>query len=120
MKNLLVVEDSKTIANILKLLFTKKGYTIEHTSEGKKVNKIVKENPIHLVILDLMMPEVSGKEVLLNLKNDPDTKDVPVIILTAKIDALKWDKELEICDAFMTKPFKNDELVQKVNELLTK
>ena len=116
----LIVEDSVLIANAIKILLKKEGIETFYTSEGLEVPKIIPKENIDLVILDLMMPKVSGDEVLKMLKNDPKTKDVKVMILTAKTDALRWDKSLEKCDKFMTKPFDNTELVIEVKKLLNK
>ncbi len=115
---ILIVEDSVFIAKAIKHLAESEGYKADFTSEGAKVVDLVKKNNYNLVILDLMMPGVSGKEVFTMLKEDDDTKHVPILILTARIDALKWDKELRACDKYMRKPFDNDELLSVIKELV--
>lgn len=118
MKKILIVEDSIFIAKVVKILLEKNKYQVIHTAEGSKALDIIKNENINLVILDLMMPEISGKDVLNNIRNDPQTKDIPVLILTAKTDALKWIKDLKGYDKFMTKPFDNNELLKEIKELL--
>ena len=114
----LVVEDSIVIAGAIKILLEKEGLAVSSTNDGNKVMDIVKKEAIDLVILDLMMPNVSGKDVFRMLKNDAETKNVKVMILTARPDSLKWNPELKACDKFMAKPFDNAELVSEVKKLL--
>ena len=117
-KKVLVVEDSIFIAKAIKQLLESEGITANTTSDGAKVVDLVKEGKYDLVVLDLMMPDFSGKDVFYMLKADLNTNDVPVLILTAKVDALKEDKELRDCDKFMHKPFDNDELIEVIKGLL--
>lgn len=118
MSNILIVEDSIMISQAIKILLENEGMSVESTSDGSKVVDLIKEKSINLVILDLMMPGVSGVDVFKNIKNDENTKDIPVIILTAKTDAMKWQQELKECNKFMTKPFDNKELVESVKNLI--
>ncbi|MBN1502334.1 response regulator [Candidatus Woesearchaeota archaeon] len=118
MKKVLVVEDSIYITRAIKIILEKEGISVLSTSDGSKVVEIVRNKGIDLVILDLMMPGVSGKDVFKMLKADQDTKNVPVLILSARIDYYLNDEELKTCDKFMTKPFDNKELVQEVKKLI--
>jgi response regulator RpfG family c-di-GMP phosphodiesterase len=65
-----------------------------------------------------MMPEVSGEDIFELLKDDKKTKKIPVLILTARKNALKFDKNLEKCDLFFSKPFNNNELLTEVKKLV--
>lgn len=114
----MVVEDSSFIAKVVKILLKAEKINCEHISEGGKVMEYLNKKKTDLVVLDLMMPNVSGKDVFLQMKADPKTKDIPVLILTAKTDALRWEPELEKCDKFMTKPFDNDQLIAEIKKLL--
>lgn len=116
----MVVEDSTLITNAIKLILEKEGITVFSTKNGAEVVDIVKKENIDLVMLDLMMPEVSGDEVFKMLKADTDTKEIKILILTARADALKWNIKLQGCDKFMSKPFDNDALKEEVVRLLTK
>jgi len=120
MKKVLIVEDSKVIANAVKYILEGDEITTMHTNDGAKVVDIVKKEKVDLVMLDLNMPKVTGEEVFLQLRSDPITKKVPVIILTAKADALKWNEKLRGCDKFIVKPFDNDKLFSDVKEVLDK
>lgn len=114
MKKVLVVEDSQYGAKALKLIFENEKLEVETTSDCKKVIDIVKEKGVSLVLLDLMMPDFSGLDVFKVLKADKETKNVPIIILTARGDAREWDSELKECDMFITKPYENHLLVEEV------
>jgi len=116
--NVLIVEDSMLIASAVKIVLKKEGIESIITSEGRKVVDIVKKENIRLVILDLMMPDFSGVEVFKELKKDKTTKDVKIMILTAKTDAVKWYPELKTVEKFMNKPFDNDELAREVKKLV--
>lgn len=117
-KKILIVEDSLLIAKALNIILSQAGYDTKHTVDGRKVIEIVKKDKTDLVMLDLMMPEMTGAEVFSALKKDPETKKTKVIILTAKTDALKWDKTLKNCDKFITKPFDNNEVIEEVKKIL--
>jgi DNA-binding response OmpR family regulator len=114
----LVVEDSDIISNAIRLILENEGIKVIVANDGSNVVKTVKKEGIDLVILDLMMPGVSGEKAYEMLKKDEKTKNVKIMILTARIDALKWNSTLKDCDKFMTKPFDNKHLVSEVKKLL--
>jgi DNA-binding response OmpR family regulator len=118
MKKVLLVEDSIYTANAIKLILNSENIEVDHLSDGSDVMNWVAQNDYGLILLDLMMPKVSGKEVFQMLKADPKGKDIPVIILTARLDILQWDEELKKCDKYMKKPFDNKELIAEVKKLL--
>ena len=122
MKKILVIDDSKLILYALKRLLENadKELEIHEADSGKKALDFLDKNKPDLIVLDLMMPGMSGNELFRRIKDDNKTKDIPVLILTADTDALKWEKELKKCDKFMIKPFDNDELVTEIRKLLTK
>ena len=119
MKKVLVVEDSLYIAEAIRILLSP-GVEVTHLNDANKALDLVKEKGFDLVILDLMLPTSSGKDALLKLKADPATKKVPVMVLTAKVDALRWEPEIGVCDKFVTKPFDNRRLVADIMGLLEK
>jgi DNA-binding response OmpR family regulator len=114
----LIVEDSKVISNAIRIILEQEGILAFETADGSKVVETVKKLDIDLVILDLMMPSMSGEEVYNMLKKDRKTKNTKIMILTARIDALKRNETLKGCDKFMAKPFDNKELVSEVKKLL--
>lgn len=120
MKKVLIVEDSPFIAEAVKILLNAHGIYLDYLRDSTKAVDLINKGGYSLIILDLMMPVVSGKDILLKLKSDERTKNIPVIILTAKTDSLKWEPDLKVCDKFITKPFDNTELVSSVMGFLNK
>ncbi|MFP4400665.1 MAG: response regulator transcription factor [Candidatus Woesearchaeota archaeon] len=118
MKKVLIVEDSRLIAGAIKLVLENQNIQVQHLTDGSLVLEDVKKNMYDLIVLDLMMPGVSGIDVFKQLKADTQTKDVKVLILTAKADAIRADNFLANCDSFITKPFDNDSLVKEIKRLL--
>ena len=121
-KNILVVDDSKFVLYALQRLLenTDKDYNIYQADSGKKALDFLDKNKPDIIILDLMMPSMSGAEVYKKIKNSTKTKEIPILILTAQTDALRWNEELKTCDKFMMKPFDNNELVNEVRKLLNR
>lgn len=118
MNKVLVVEDSAMIAYTIKTVLESEGIKTITTQDGSKVVELIKTEGIELVILDLMMPKISGQDVYKMIKADSQTKNTKIMIMTAKTDALKWNEFLKGCDKFMTKPFDNKVLVTEVKKLL--
>ena len=109
---ILVVEDERDIAALVAYHLTREGYRVR-TAEGgaEAIEAAVAERP-DLLILDLMLPSLSGYEVLAELRRRPDLADVPVIVLTARRDEADRVKGLELgADDYVTKPFSPRELV---------
>ncbi len=114
----LIVEDSDLIAQVIQKILSLEKIDSMIISDGSKVMDIAKTKHPKLIILDLMMPGMSGNEVFDLLKKDKETKKIKIMILTARADALKWYKALKDADKFMTKPFDNQELVSAVKALI--
>ena len=119
-KNLiLIVDDEEHILNSLKIYLGMEGFETITTDRGAKALSLMKENKPSLVLLDVMMPEMDGFEVLNSIRSDPDVKDIPVVMLTAKSqdeDILRGYNEQ--VSSYMTKPFNLDELVTTINMIL--
>ena len=116
---ILVVEDERDIAALVAYHLTREGYRVR-TAEGgaEAIEAAVAERP-DLLILDLMLPSLSGYEVLAELRRRPDLADVPVIVLTARRDEADRVKGLELgADDYVTKPFSPRELVLRVAAVL--
>jgi len=112
--NILVVDDTKLNVEILIDLLEDQ-YNIIPSLSGEKVMKIVKKMDIDLILLDIMMPDMDGFEVCKLLKSNPETKDIPIIFITAKTDEDSIEEAYEIGGIdYITKPFKPKELLAKV------
>ncbi|GAA0178665.1 response regulator transcription factor [Clostridium sediminicola] len=115
-KNILVVDDEKKIVQTIEAYLTKEGYGVFKAYDGAEALKIFYEENIHLLVLDLMLPEISGEEICMKIRN---TSEVPIIMLTAKTDEENKIEGLSIgADDYVTKPFSTRELVSRVNALI--
>jgi len=83
-KKIVIAEDEPQIANLIKYKLEKSGYEVLWGADDKKALEILNQHGADLVILDVMMPVMDGFEVLKSLKGKEETKDIPVIMLTAK------------------------------------
>ncbi len=119
-KTILVVDNMMQIRNILGFSLLKRGYNVHFAKNGKEALKYVfGENPVDLIILDVMMPELDGYEVIKQLKYSDDTKHIPVIFLTAKARKEDVSRGIEVgCDAYVIKPFKLSDLLCKIKKLI--
>ena len=116
---ILIVEDEKDIRILIIYALEGKGYQTISTDDGEKAIKMLKENKPDLIILDWMLPSVSGLEICRSIRRDINTKNIPIIMLTAKIT--EEDKVLGLdsgADDYITKPFSTAELSSRVKAIL--
>lgn len=114
--NILVVEDEKNISNVIKAYLEKEKFNVFLAYDGKSAMDLFKNEDIHLIILDLMIPKLSGIEVCKEIRG---TSNVPIIMLTAKTEEDDKIKGLSIgADDYVSKPFSPKELVSRVKALL--
>lgn len=114
--NILVVEDEKNILDVIKAYLEKEDYIVVTATDGEKALELFNTMDIHLIILDLMIPKISGEDVCKAIRN---TSDVPIIMVTAKADEEFRIEGLHIgADDYVTKPFSPRELVGRVKALL--
>jgi len=111
-KDILIVEDEASIVRILELEFAHEGYTFDSAMDGSAALTAFEENSYSLILLDLMLPEISGLEVCRNIRKD---SDVPIIMLTARRDLTDKVAGLDLgADDYITKPFEMEELLARV------
>jgi len=116
-KTILVVDD--TIANLDILVGLLSDYDVIDTTSGKEALSIVEEEKIDLILLDIMMPEMDGYEVCKKLKSNINTKDIPVVFITAKTDEESIERAYSIGGSdYVTKPFLPRELLARVKREL--
>ena len=110
-RKILAVDDEKSIIRLIEVNLMREGYQVVTTGDGREaLEKVAVEQP-DLVVLDVMMPYLDGFEVLHELKKDPDTRDIPVIMLTAKAqDADVFNGIRSGADCYLIKPFNPKEL----------
>jgi two-component system response regulator VicR len=112
MSKVLVVDDEKPISDIIKFNLTKEGYDVLTAADGREALDMYNDENPDLVLLDQMLPEVDGIEVLRQIRSK---SDIPVIMVTAKDSEIDKVLGLEMgADDYVTKPFSNRELVARV------
>ena len=113
MYNILICDDDKEIVNAIEIYLEKEGYKIYKAYNGKEALDIINKVEVHLVILDIMMPELDGISVAENIRKD---KAIPIIMLSAKSEDYDKIKGLNVgADDYVTKPFNPMELIARVN-----
>ncbi len=114
---ILVVEDDPSVRGLLHTLLSAEGYDVVTASDG--LAGLVKATSSHpaLVLLDLMMPDLGGVRVLEEMQDDPELSDIPVIVVTGKVDAVPGMRDLLGDDNVFVKPFAVAELLARVGEV---
>lgn len=114
--NILIIEDEKPMSMIMKQYLEKDGFTVYQAFDGLRGLELFKEKDIDLVILDLMLPKLSGEEVIKEIRS---ISKVPVIMVTAKIEEEDRINGLRLgADDYVSKPFSAAELVERVKAVL--
>ena len=116
---LLIIDDEKDFTDTLSMRLEAKGYEIIEAYDGPTGLEKAQIAKPDLIVLDIMMPGMSGFDVCLKLKDDKELKAIPVIVLTAKYQPndIQFAKELG-ADAYLTKPVEMETLTGKIHELL--
>lgn len=114
-KNILVVDDEIKIVEVISLYLKNEGYEVVFAANGREAIDKYKSNDIDLIILDLMLPDISGEDVCKEIR---EISDVPIVMLTAKTDESSILNGYSLgSDDYITKPFSPKQLVAKVNAL---
>ncbi len=118
---ILVVEDEESLLMLERILLSSKGYSVTGVMDGKAAMEEIATNRPDLVILDIMLPEMDGFEVCRQIKENPVTKSIPVVMLTAKKSNQDVTRGMEVgADAYITKPFKSAKVIEVIEGLLGK
>ena len=116
---ILAVDDEKHIVRLVQINLQKEGYEVATASTGKEALQVAATFGPDLIVMDVMMPEMDGFEALKKLRENPDTREIPVIMLTAKAqDADVFRGWQSGADLYLTKPFNPAELLTFVKRLL--
>ena len=116
--HVLLIEDEPNIIEAIRFILSRDGWTVNIHSDGSTAVEEVNRRSPDLVILDVMLPNRSGFDILSDLRSAPDTKNLPVLMLTAR--GQKKDQEMAErigASRYMTKPFSNSEVLDSVREL---
>lgn len=115
----LLIEDEPNIIEAIRFILSRDGFAVDTHSDGSTAIQAITARAPDMVILDVMLPNRSGFEILRDLRADADTEDLPVLMLTAR--GQKKDREMAErfgASQFMTKPFSNSEMLNSVRALL--
>ena len=119
-RKILTCDDEKHIVRLIQVNLERQGYEVITAFNGAECLEKVKEDRPDLIVLDVMMPEMTGFEVLETLKSNPETENIPVIMLTARAqdsDVLRgWQSGVE---CYLTKPFNPMELIAFVKRIFS-
>jgi len=115
-ERILIIEDEQTVAEIIAINLRLEMYDVEVALNGTTGLDMARQSPFDLIICDIMMPDVDGYEICRQLKADKATRDIPIILLTARTEVENKVAGLEAgADDFITKPFNFPELIDHIN-----
>ena len=119
-KTILCIEDEQEMIDLIRLILSRRGFEILGANGGKEGLEAIRREHPDLVLLDLMMPEMDGWEVYQQMKADSATRDIPVIVVTAKAQSIDKVLGLHIAkvDDYIAKPFSPQELLNSVDTVL--
>lgn len=118
-KRIFVADDRAEVLSMLQDALTAKGFEVKTSKDPKEMVKIIKIFQPHLILLDLLMPDLDGFEICQILNNDPETQGIPIIIMSGLGDPVDIKKayKLGVVDYF-TKPFALDAIVTKIEKAI--
>ena len=120
-KKILIVDDEKALVSLVALHMQTAGYEVLTANDGWSAIDVCKRDKPDLVILDLMLPKLNGWEVCRRLREDEATKDIMVVMLSARSDDNDKLRGFDVgADDYMTKPFSPRELVARVKRILAR
>jgi DNA-binding response OmpR family regulator len=118
-KNVLIIEDEKDAADLFGEMMRVSGFRVSKTSKSKTAITMMKKDKPDIVLLDIMMPEISGIEILQQMRDDANLANIPVIVLSAKSMPSDIKNSMEAgASTYLTKPVGFQELTDAVQRLL--
>jgi DNA-binding response OmpR family regulator len=122
MKCILCVEDEPEMIDLIRLILGRRGFEVKGANGGIEGLKMIRQEPPDLILLDLMMPDMDGWEVYQQIKADEKTRNIPVIVVTAKAQSIDRVLGLHIAkvDDYISKPFQPQELLASVERVFQK
>ncbi|MGD0878278.1 MAG: response regulator [Anaerolineales bacterium] len=119
-KLILCIEDEQEMIDLIRLILSRRGFDVQGANSGEEGLAIIRKEHPDLVLLDLMMPDMDGWEVYQQMKADDMTKNIPVIVVTARAQSIDKVLGLHIAkvDDYIAKPFSPQELLNSVDNVL--
>ena len=119
-KKILIADDEVYMLRLLEMTFKKGGYTVISCRDGQEALAMAASSLPQLIVLDVMMPGLDGLGALRQLKSNPATRDIPVVVLSAKGHALtKVEAQFAGALLFLAKPFSPNQLLSEVQKILS-
>lgn len=125
MASIMVIDDEEAIVRLMKMVIEKSGHTVSSAENGEQTLQALGLEPANesavlpdLMVLDLMMPIVDGYTVALTMKDNPRTKNIPILVVTAKSDMRAPLAAIPQVVGFFEKPFNPKQLVETINSIL--
>ncbi len=118
-KNVLIIEDDKIMGQMIAEILSDVGFEVSRAANGPAAFEMLKQQSIDFIILDILLPQMDGFEIYSMLQADPNTKEIPVMIVTAWADERNIEKASQMgIPHFLPKPFTEDELLYAILTLL--
>jgi chemosensory pili system protein ChpA (sensor histidine kinase/response regulator) len=116
---IIVADDSISVRKFVGRMLEKNGYRVKLAADGMEAAELVTQHGCHLVITDLEMPRMTGYELMVQLRQSPTTRRIPVMVVTSRAGAKHRDRAMkEGATAFLTKPVQEDQLIAAVEQLM--
>ncbi len=117
---IIYVEDDKDMVELVTTILNKRGFKVIGVTDSTKALTIIKKEKPTLILLDLMLPVIDGWEIYQKLKKNQETKNIPVVIITAKTETIDKILGLKVAkaDGYICKPFRLQELIESVDSLI--
>ncbi len=117
-KNILVVEDNHAILDVITLILQSEAYKVSGLSKSASMMQHIQQSKPDLIILDIMLPDADGRELLTQIRKDEFTANIPVLMISAKYTATNIQHGEYKPNGFLAKPFDIDDLLDKIEGIL--
>ncbi len=118
-KTVLIVEDSPTSRKVIAMVLSRKGYLVQEAVNGQQALRMIDDARPHLILLDAMLPDMTGYDILARLQQDLGLKEIPVVMLTAKDSPMDREKGIRAgSSAYLTKPFNPEKLLSVIGSYI--
>lgn len=118
-KSVLLVDDSATVLMFEQMMLRGTGLHLRVARNGQQALSEIRKDPPDLILLDIIMPDVTGIEICKRLKEDPNTRKIPILMVTTKAESETVERAFKAgCNDFVTKPIDKAELIAKVMSFL--
>ena len=119
-KRILIVDDEEDIVNLVRMILEDAGYSVTSFTDGRDALRALATDSFDLILLDVMMPFLTGWEVLEALRSQQQTRNIPVALLTARASPRENNQPhpTDYCE-YITKPFEPDDFLRRINQILS-